>query len=45
MLMLDCKLLQNARIAPQSLFVLLQHGCNYGDSFFLSNISLVLPKL
>lgn len=43
--MLDCKLLQNARIAPQCLFALLQHWCNYGDTFFLSNISLVLPKL
>lgn len=43
--MLDCKLLQNARIAPRCLFVLLQHWCNYGDTFFLSNISLVLPKL
>lgn len=43
--MLDCKLLQNARIAPQCLFVFLQYRCIYADTFFLSNISLVLPKL
>lgn len=45
MLILDSKILQNARIAPQSLFVLLQHGCSYDDSFLLSNIGLVLLKL